>query len=625
MFLPFTELNVGFINAENYKKKENKAVFSRYFVGDVYLERLLDHNVYFLVGEKGTGKTAYATFLADKDYKNHRAKIYDVRQTEYQKFLELKKQGYLPLSEYAEVWRTLLLMAVSTTILEISGTPSFLKRFSKLKSIKSAIDEFYNFAFAPELVKMISFIQSADVSSDIIAKHMNLEGKVGTKLSQSVSDSKSVFQISLLRIRRAFEAAISSLKLDSNLIIFIDGIDVRPTDVAYKDYFECVQGLIEGIWALNNDYLANIKDSKGRIRVVLSVRPDTFLHTSIHNANTKLRENSVFLDWMTTYKDYRNSLLFKVADHLLAAQQNTKKKEGESWDYYFPFQARSVKDAALISNITVSSFLVFIRFSYYRPRDIFSMIAQVQDFVKRNRGQAHYVTVDDFDDPSFRDAHANYLLGEVRDQLLFYYSQREYELFLQLFPFLHGKTKFTYEDYIEAYSDFITECKRGGEDLPKFFETSYAFLQFMYEQNVICYKEKGSLARGDEPDGTNQFDEGSVFFRWCFRERTLSNMAPKVKTGVEYEIFYGLTKALNLGLRLRRSRAEQIRHVGTIINIKTSQGFGFLRGGDKHREYYFKTSDFCDDDFVPRVGTKVSFEITEKYGKLRAISIRRTK
>ena len=42
MYLPFTELNVGFSNAENYQRKENKELLARYFVRDEFLDRLLD-------------------------------------------------------------------------------------------------------------------------------------------------------------------------------------------------------------------------------------------------------------------------------------------------------------------------------------------------------------------------------------------------------------------------------------------------------------------------------------------------------------------------------------------------------------------------------------------------------
>jgi hypothetical protein len=263
---PFTDLNLGFSNAENYQRRENKELLEKYFVRDDFLEQLLDPNVFYLVGEKGTGKTAYATYLRNSNFKGHKVSVFDVRQTEYHKFLELKKQGHLPLSQYAEVWRVLLLMSVASSILANSGTPDFLQRFTKLGAIKKAIDEFYDNAFAPEIVKMLSFVESAKVASSLIAKYVVVGSKVGAEIVEETHDSQAIFQTHLLKIRQGFEAAIGALRLDQNAVIFIDGIDIRPADIAYEDYFECIRGLIEGLWSLNADFLSNIKDSPGRVR-----------------------------------------------------------------------------------------------------------------------------------------------------------------------------------------------------------------------------------------------------------------------------------------------------------------------------------------------------------------------
>lgn len=608
----FTDLNVGFSNAGNYQKKENKPLLEKYFVRDEHLERILNPNVYYLIGEKGTGKTAYATYIRNTEYKGHQCSIYDVTQTEYQKFLELKRQGHLPLSQYVEVWRTLLLMIAATSILRNSGTPDFLKQFTKLKSLKAAIDEFYQNAFAPEIVKMISFVESAEVSSKLIAKHMGTGAEVAGKTRDEIRDANSIFQVHLLKLRQQFESALSTLKLDQDQLIFIDGIDVRPADIAYSDYFECVRGLVEGIWTANNDFFGNIKDSKGRIRIVLLVRPDTFLQTGLHNLNTKLRDNSVFLDWLTTYKDYRGSLLFRVADRLLAVQQSTPPKNiGEAWDYYFPFYAENVTYKAVSGKAGVNSFLAFLRFSYYRPRDITAMIATMQEIIKRDRDIADYVTGEDFNNPSFRDAHANYLLGEIRDQLLFYYSRDEFDLFLQFFSHLRGKRKFSYDFFVEVFNDFISECASQGKVLPKFFESANVFLQFLYDQNVICYKER-------DPEN----DNAEPFIRWCFRERTLSNMAPKVRIGVDYEIFYGLSKAVNVGREIRIKKLSQRHLIGTIMSINEEKRFGHIRGGEQQNDYYFKLSDFDRSTGSPRVNQKVSFEAYTKYGKPRARAVR---
>ena len=53
----FTDLNVGFSNAENYQRRENKELLAKYFVRDQFLDKILDPNIYYLIGEKGTGKT----------------------------------------------------------------------------------------------------------------------------------------------------------------------------------------------------------------------------------------------------------------------------------------------------------------------------------------------------------------------------------------------------------------------------------------------------------------------------------------------------------------------------------------------------------------------------------------
>jgi hypothetical protein len=51
-------LNLGFGDAENYRMKEYKELFNHIFVKNEFLEKLLAPSTFFLIGEKGTGKTA---------------------------------------------------------------------------------------------------------------------------------------------------------------------------------------------------------------------------------------------------------------------------------------------------------------------------------------------------------------------------------------------------------------------------------------------------------------------------------------------------------------------------------------------------------------------------------------
>ena len=61
------DLNLGFTDAENYQRRENKDLFNSIFVKNDFLDELMNSSTFFLIGEKGTGKTAYAVFLSNNN------------------------------------------------------------------------------------------------------------------------------------------------------------------------------------------------------------------------------------------------------------------------------------------------------------------------------------------------------------------------------------------------------------------------------------------------------------------------------------------------------------------------------------------------------------------------------
>ncbi|WP_374133307.1 hypothetical protein, partial [Sphingomonas sp. 28-62-20] len=138
---------------------------------------------------------------------------------------------------------------------------------------------------------------------------------VGVEDNKKSTSSKSLhrFQTDLLKIQKSFEIAFSSINLVANHTLFIDGIDIRPENIPFPEYLDCVKGLANALWSLNNDFFPSIRDSKGRMKVVALLRPDIFNSLGLQNRNTKLKDNSVVLDWRTRYSNHRKSDLFKLA------------------------------------------------------------------------------------------------------------------------------------------------------------------------------------------------------------------------------------------------------------------------------------------------------------------------
>lgn len=528
-------LKFGFSDAENYKRRENKELFNHLFMRNEYLDNIACPSTTFLVGDKGTGKTAYAVYMANNEYANTACSLRYIRETEYQKFITLKNEKHLALSDYSAIWKVIIYLLLAEQIYNKEGRNSLFQKFRKFQALHEAIQEYYVHAFSPEIIHALQFVQESKLAAELLSKYAKAVGEQ----KESIQFSESRFQTNLLYIQKNFESAFQSLKLTKNHMVFIDGIDIRPTAIPYEEYLECIKGLANAVWEINNDFFPSIRDSSGRLRAVLLIRPDIYSSLGLQNQNTKIRDNAVLLKWNTTYRDHRSSGLFYVSDKLLAHDQTEENelKLGDAWDYYFPYDTPNTR----VQFKNPSSFISFLRFALYRPRDIVTMLSMLQErFVETSKDKNRSFLIKDFDDSVFRRNYADYLLGEVKDQLAFYYSPKNYEIFLKFFEFLEGKNKFAYNEYLAAFEEHIKFMSSSGIQAPKFMKTPEEFLQFLYELNVVCYIER---TESNEP-----------FIHWCFLDRSYSNVSPKIKIEKEYEIFYGMSKALNTGKRFKRKR-----------------------------------------------------------------------
>jgi hypothetical protein len=261
------------------------------------------------------------------------------------------------------------------------------------------------------------------------------------------------------------------------------------------------------------------------------IRPDIFDSIGLQNRNNKIRDNSVLLSWNTTYKNYANSKLFEMAGKLIGAQQSPPIEFDKAWNHYFPYTIKNT--GRMEASEQYPSFIGFLRYSLYRPRDIVTMLSILKEnFIDQKQELYRVFSQTDFYHIDFVGKYSEYLLGEIKDQLSFYYTDNDYQLFLKFFEYLKGRNKFTYDEYIDAHDKFTKYLDSNSIARPRFSESPDVFLQFLYELNVIFYIEKVA---------------GGNFIRLCLRERNSTNISPKVKTHQTYQVHYGLTEELNLG------------------------------------------------------------------------------
>ena len=160
-------LNLGFSDAQNYIQRNNKQILSEVFVKNAYLTKLLQPNVYYLIGEKGTGKTAYAAFLSNSEYDNNKSILKYISGTDYEKFYELKKRKQIDVSGYVDIWKTILLLLLAKSVTDNDKVVSIFNK-NNLPKLMQAIDEYYNRAFAPEIVNALKIVDKSEVAAKLV-------------------------------------------------------------------------------------------------------------------------------------------------------------------------------------------------------------------------------------------------------------------------------------------------------------------------------------------------------------------------------------------------------------------------------------------------------------------------
>ena len=522
-------LNFGKNDANGYSTQEDKEFFSKLFIEDEHLNKLVEGSTFFLIGDKGTGKTAYAKYISETDYKGNAGRLVQMSNTDYHRFVKLKNDKKIAVSDYSDVWTIILLLLISEKIIETEDKRIF--NFSKFKQLHNAIDEFYYNAFQPEIQYAIQFVEQSSMGAKVIFDHFN----AGVSDDKVVEFSEKRIKQNILYIKRQFEDAIRSIVTNKSYIIFIDGIDVRPANIEYDEYLSCVRGLVNAVWQINTGFLSDIQKTNTTIKTCLLIRPDILDAVRPHNLNSKVRDNGLLLDWRTMYRDFDKSLIFKMADRLLSVQQEDPNLQlGECWNYYFNFKIEKYPGDDNPDN----SFIEFLRYSFYRPRDILSLMQCMYVAYNEDEKKSAHDTFNKYHFLHARTEYSAYLLGEIRDYLSFYYQEQDFDLFEKFFqllsPYINkGPRSFTYDEFVEAFSAFSTYIKENDIKHPIIFNTADIFLQFLYELNVICFI-----------DGVTKYSR--PLQKWCFRERTFNNIRPKVQSNKTYKIHFGIGKALKL-------------------------------------------------------------------------------
>lgn len=525
--LKISDLVEPSLDAIDYSAKEKKKFFMASYVETALFKKACNSNCYYLIGEKGTGKTALAFHMQEASPNGIASKLVSISETQYSRFINLKKKGQLEYTDYSVIWRATLLYLVAKLVVE--RKKKWIHKINgKFKAVEQAISKYDKDSQIPELEYVIEFVTTLTQASELTANVPEVV-KAGLKenSSQTTTSTTKEIKAALQECEKILKTGLRSIKLDSDIALFIDGLDAKPNGIDFLEYQKCLIGLAEAAWHLNSEYFASAKDTQGRMRCVLLLRPDVFDSLNLHNSNCKLEDNSVIFHWHTKDGSYEQSDIYKVSERYFTSQN----EERFGWKFYFDEEAEDKS----------KSFIRLLRQSFHRPRDIFSAIKILIGIFKNSPDDGkEKFSLEDLNSPSFKDKFSEYILGEIKNYANYYITNKEFDVCIAVFQNLNGSTEFNYEDFCQAYEKFISSPNNSFLKNHPVAESAQSFLQFWYDVNLLGYTES--------PEGG-----GNDYYHWSYRERSAAKVMPKVKDGCEYKIHPGVAKSLNLGKKFKSS------------------------------------------------------------------------
>lgn len=344
-------------------------------------------------------------------------------------------------SDYANIWRPMLLNMVAQAL--VKKSKGFLASVTgKFDTLESEIEQFNKDALNPEVE--VAFEMTTESTDSLGVGHEKF-GQIAARDTSRATERGDAIKHHLLEKETRLKQAIADLQLKKHHVLFVDGIDYRPEEVPYPDYLACVKGLGEAVWQLDNDYFGNIRDSKGRVKVVLLVRPDVFNKLNLYNSNSRLRDAAVLLDWTTTEAAMRSSRLYEATGKFFSSQQTFEARPIDAADHY------------LASEEGDAIFRRLLRTSFQKPRDLltFVRIARAVTAKRLGRGSDDRFQSSIVYNADYTKEYSDYLLGEVRDYSDFYMAQTDFFNYIKFFQYLDGRSEFTFD---EPVLNFVCEA-----------------------------------------------------------------------------------------------------------------------------------------------------------------------
>lgn len=448
-----------------YMKNIQHQVDDFIYLDPEWYAQIFDPTTFYILGPKGSGKTLYATYMCAGVRNDTMSKYYKISVDDYGKIIEMKNKGYLNFTDYSTIWKVILLQKLLCGLDE--NDIVFWGRTKNFKAIQKTILNHFGYDVTRDDFNPVREIDSCGKQTEV-SNYLNSELEVqvtpvatlssavgftngqGEKMAESVQNTtettRSFYTDTWLQSIDAFKRTLEKISFKYNHFLFVDGLDVRPTEYSAEEYGECIGALIRAIYELNTQVFGGMDRKDNHVfKIIALTRTDIFLNSNLVNVTSCINDNCVELDWTySNENDFLYSKLYKMMNRVLGWDGKSPEMPAQ---IYFGFQINATNGR------TLSAALFLQRLSRLRPRDIVVLLNYIQRECRaRGRDNPDQVIIYSND---VIEKYSRYYMEQVMSEMQFTFSKQEIDQVFDMVKSLK-KARFSEAEFIFMFNKF---CK----------------------------------------------------------------------------------------------------------------------------------------------------------------------
>jgi hypothetical protein len=455
----------------NWKLEAKSEDVGRYFFHMNEVEAILSGAKNYVIGRKGTGKTAISEFILGK------GRIQDGSYCEKLSFknfpfndlYSLSNEKYTPPNQYITLWKYLIYSVLCRLML-------------KNNNINSQVRDSLSLSYSTDPITNLPVV---------ISDWTNANFKIGNG-SQQVSNLSWIEKVNIL------EGIILANLDNSNYYIIFDELDEDYRDIKNIEEFKPYNNLVTSLFKA-------VQDIKNIFRLSsLNIHPIIFLRDDIYNLikdtdKNKWSDYKIELDW--DENKMKNLIAFRISKAISQTQEVLY--FNKAWELIFH---RSTVQMGDQGRKQMTTFDFIARSTQMRPRDFIKYIqACAEDTFFNNQVFIYPDTIKQVD-----KAFSNYLKAEIEDEIqaLLPDIQQIFQVLSQI-----RKWNFTIPEFKTAYNNYVKAgtIKENNVDL---------VMQTLFNFSVIGNQPKQrhiQFFRYKNKEARINFNENIVVHRGLFK------------------------------------------------------------------------------------------------------------